>query len=161
MSPELQVKTNYSQDSDLRRLFNRLRVFPLRKYKTAQRFSARLWQKNFYVFLKKVLNEWKYMYKMYHVEEQYLTAWYYIPLTGFNRFTFFFITGSSSEAHHDSFCFVQTWSKDICGCKCESSAVNDCIQMELGIDVDCQCVDVKAFRRHKAGKHVSLKWVYL
>ena len=118
-------------------------------------------KKYFYVFLKKVLNEWKYMYKMYHVEEQYLTAWYYIPLTGFNRYTFFFITGSSSEAHHDSFCFVQTWSKDICGCKCESSAVNDCIQMELGIDVDCQCVDVKAFRRHKAGKHVSLKWVYL
>ncbi|PFX20686.1 hypothetical protein AWC38_SpisGene14855 [Stylophora pistillata] len=49
-----------------------------------------------------------------------------------------------------------TWSKDICGCKCDSSVVNDCTQMKLGIDVDCQCVDVKAFRRHKEDLKVAV-----
>ena len=48
--------------------------------------------------------------------------------------------------------FPQVWSNDICGCRCENSAVNECTQMDMGIDVDCQCVDVQAFRDHKSGK---------
>lgn len=51
----------------------------------------------------------------------------------------------------DLLCFSQVWSNDICGCRCASSIVDDCSQSDMGIDVDCKCVDVQAFRDHKSG----------
>jgi len=44
----------------------------------------------------------------------------------------------------------KVWSNDICGCRCASSIVDDCTQSDMGIDVDCKCVDVQAFRDHKS-----------
>ncbi|KAJ7374006.1 hypothetical protein OS493_009334 [Desmophyllum pertusum] len=43
----------------------------------------------------------------------------------------------------------QVWSNDICGCRCETSVVDECTQRKMGIDVNCQCVDVLAFRERK------------
>lgn len=36
------------------------------------------------------------------------------------------------------------WSNEICGCRCQDSAVNSCLEMNMGIDVQCNCVNVQA-----------------
>ncbi|XP_015774590.1 PREDICTED: uncharacterized protein LOC107352792 [Acropora digitifera] len=55
---------------------------------------------------------------------------------------------------------AQTWSNEICGCRCLDSVVNECTGAKMGIDVDCNCVTVlpstKACKGAKLPIHLFL-----
>lgn len=34
------------------------------------------------------------------------------------------------------------WSNEVCGCRCQDSAVHECTELGMGIDVDCKCAKV-------------------
>lgn len=50
-----------------------------------------------------------------------------------------------------------TWSNDICGCKCQDRVITECTQGKMGIDSDCNCVNVLAISdRIEADPHYRM-----
>ena len=58
--------------------------------------------------------------------------------------------------HSFVFSISQIWSNEVCGCRCRDSAVAECTQRKMGIDVDCNCVNVLASMHRIGSKYARI-----